>query len=195
MEQIIDKEIIEKTVAVLRSGGVILYPTDTVWGIGCDATNRDAVKRIFEIKERADHKAMIVLTHSVDEVARYVNDLPHIASELLRSNGDGGKPLTLILPQGAGVASNLLPPEETIAIRVPQHKFCKLILRKLHRPVVSTSANISGEPTPSSFDKISKDIISKVDYVVPRECEGQPTGKPSSIISISEDGQVSIIRT
>ncbi len=191
----IDSTIIDRAVEVLRSGGVILYPTDTVWGIGCDATNVEAVKRISEIKERDDKKAMIVLVDSIDNVVRYVKSMPMIADELYKASEGSAKPLTLILPDGVGVASNLLPEERTIAIRVPEHQFCNLLLRKLRRPLVSTSANISGEPTPMTFEQISEAIISRVDYVVPRSCEGKPTGKPSSIIAVGSDSEFKIIRS
>ncbi|MEG3047730.1 MAG: L-threonylcarbamoyladenylate synthase, partial [Mucinivorans sp.] len=134
----------EEIIAVLRSGGVILYPTDTVWGLGCDATNAEAVAKIFAIKHRAEQKAMIVLLPTIDSVARYIDRVPDMAWELFE-NSRGGKPLTLILPGGAGVADNLLPPERTMAIRVPEHRFCNELLRKLNRPLVSTSANISGQ--------------------------------------------------
>lgn len=189
----IDKEIIEKTVEVLRQGGVILYPTDTVWGLGCDATNKEAVEKIYRIKKRADSKAMIVLVDSVNNVAKYVKRVIPMADELYEASR-GGKPLTLIMPEGVGVAENLLPEERSIAIRVPEHKFCELVLRKLRRPLVSTSANISGGVTPMNFKEISTEIVEGVDYVVPMKCEGRMTGKPSSIIMLGADYGIKVIR-
>lgn len=183
----------EEIVKILKEGGVILYPTDTVWGVGCDATNAEAVARVFEIKEREEQKAMIMLLPSVDSVAKYVKKVPDVAWELLE-NSRGATPLTLILEGGVGVAENLLPAEKTIAIRVPEHKFCEELLRKFGRPLVSTSANISGSPSPSKFEDISSLILERVDMVVDRHNEGQPTGRPSSIISLSDSGEIRIIR-
>lgn len=183
----------DEIIEILKSGGVILYPTDTVWGLGCDATNAEAVAKIYKIKQRDDRKAMIVLTDSVDNVARYVGALPTIAAELIEA-AYGSHPLTVILPGGAGVAQNLLPEERSIAIRVPDHSFCREVIRKLRRPLVSTSANISGEAAPTKFTEISKEIIDAVDFVVPIEYEGCPTRKPSSIIRIDGSGSFTIIR-
>lgn len=183
----------EEALKIVRAAGVILYPTDTVWGLGCDATNEKAVQRIFEIKRRQDQKAMIILVDKIDSVARYVESVPDVAWQLLES-AEGSAPLTLILPGGVGVAPNLLPKERTIAIRVPEHKFCQELLRKLNRPLVSTSANISGQASPAAFDQISDEIKRSVDYIVPIENEGSPTSKPSSIISLSLTGEISIIR-
>lgn len=184
----------EEALKTLRDGGVILYPTDTVWGLGCDATNADAVARVFEIKRRSQAKAMIVLVESADDIARYVSSVPDVVWELLDA-AKGSSPLTLILQGGVGVANNLLPAEKTIAIRVVEHKFCNDLLHKFRRPLVSTSANISGEPTPMTFEQISEEVISAVDYVVPIEYQGSPTGKSSSIISVGEHGQIAIIRS
>lgn len=189
----IKKEIIERTVEVLKQGGIILYPTDTVWGLGCDATNKEAIEKIYRLKKRAEAKAMIVLVDSINNVARYVKSVIPMADELYEASR-GGKPLTLIMPSGVGVAENLLPEEGSIAIRVPEHRFCELLLRKLRRPLVSTSANISGEATPVSFREIPQEIVDGVDYVVPRECEGSMSGKPSSIIMLSSDYGVKVIR-
>ncbi|MEG0725327.1 MAG: L-threonylcarbamoyladenylate synthase, partial [Mucinivorans sp.] len=183
----------EEIIAVLRSGGVILYPTDTVWGLGCDATNAEAVAKIFAIKHRAEQKAMIVLLPTIDSVARYIDRVPDMAWELFE-NSRGGKPLTLILPGGAGVADNLLPLERTMAIRVPEHRFCNELLRKLNRPLVSTSANISGQTAAVHLEDVSPEILNAVDYVVDKSNEGQPTGQPSSIISLSLSGEIHIIR-
>lgn len=183
----------EEIIKILKEGGVILYPTDTVWGLGCDATNAQAVEKIYKIKARSDHKAMIILTDTAENVARYVRTIPPIADELIQASV-GSQPLTVILPGGVGVAANLLPPEKSIAIRVPNHDFCRELLSKLRRPLVSTSANISGQPAPTRFSEISPAVIDAVDYVVPIEMEGRPTRKPSSIIKIEADGSFSIIR-
>lgn len=187
------KEIIEQTLKVLNSGGVILYPTDTVWGIGCDATNAEAVAKVYKIKEREDSKAMIMLLSSINDVYRYTEKLPEAAEQLFEASGEGS-PITVIVPDGCSVAPNALPAEKTIALRIPHHDFCAQLLRRFRRPLVSTSANISGEPSPSSFDKISDTILNRVDYIVPRKMEKGASGTPSSIIIVSADNSIKIIR-
>ena len=182
---------IHNALQVLRSGGVILYPTDTVWGIGCDATNPQAVQRVLDIKHSIDKKGMIVLVDSIDSVAKYFNNIPPIAWDLLEC---ADKPLTLILPQAVGVAPVLIPKEGTLAIRVPKHDFCHQLLTRFGRPLVSTSANISGQSTPLSFDMIDPVIRDAVDFVVDPQWEGTPSRKPSSIIQLGAGGEVSIIR-
>lgn len=185
------KEEVQKALEVLKKGGIILYPTDTVWGIGCDATNASAVDRIYELKKRNDKKSMIVLVDKLDNVSKYVKKVPEVAWDLLEV---ADKPLTLILPEARGVAENLVPEEKTIGIRVADHDFCKQLIYKLGRPLVSTSANISGEPSPKTFSEISNVIKDGVDMVVGTSFEGKPTRKPSSIIQLGEGGQVQIIR-
>lgn len=185
------KDEIAAAVETLKSGGIILYPTDTVWGIGCDATNRGAIEKIEALKERVDKKSMIIITDSIDRAACYTRNAPDIAWELMET---AVKPLTLILPRGTAVAQNLLPEEGTIAIRVADHQFCKMLCRKFGRAIVSTSANISSEPTPKGFKDISERIIGGVDMVVDPAFEGKPTGKPSSIIALSPSAEIKIIR-
>ncbi len=185
------EEQIEKALEVLGSGGIILYPTETVWGLGCDATNAEAVRKIYDLKQREDNKAMIVLVREAGDVARYVRDVPEVAWQLLEVND---KPLTLILDEGCGVASNLLPPEKTIAIRVTSNEFCKALLRKFRRPLVSTSANISGEPTPKTFGDISQRVKDGVDFVVDSSYARGATGESSSIIKLSLSGEFKILR-
>lgn len=185
------KEEIARVVEVLRRGGIILYPTDTVWGIGCDATNAEAVKKIYALKQSSDKKSMLVIVGRIDDVARYVNRAPAVAWELLEM---AEKPLTLILPGACGVAENLVPEEGTLGIRVPDHAFCRALLERLGRPLVSTSANISGEAAPADFAGIDERIRNGVDLVVDPRFEGHPTRKASSIILLGEAGQVRIIR-
>ena len=182
---------VEATVEVLRKGGIILYPTDTVWGIGCDATDEEAVARIYALKRSENKKSMLVLCGSADMAVRYVNRAPGIAFEVQEM---ATSPLTLILPGATGVAPNLIPEEGTLGIRIPDHEFCREVLRRFNRPVVSTSANISGEPAPKRLPEIAREIIDGVDYVVDPRFEGHPTGKPSSIIAFTEEGGVKIIR-
>lgn len=193
MQQTKDKlqQEVEATLEVLRKGGIILYPTDTVWGIGCDATNEESVARIYALKRSENKKSMLVLCGSADMAVRYVNRAPGIAFEVQEM---ATSPLTLILPGATGVAPNLIPEEGTLGIRIPDHEFCREVLRRFNRPIVSTSANISGEPAPKRLPEISREIIDGVDYVVNPRFEGHPTGKPSSIIAFTEEGGVKIIR-
>ena len=185
------KEEIAKAIEVLRNGGVILYPTDTVWGIGCDATNKEAVQRIYDLKKSVDKKSMLVLCKDADMVVRYVDKAPGIAFEVMEM---ATNPLTLILPGATGVAANLIPEEGTLGVRVPNHEFCQKLLYKFGKPIVSTSANISGEKSPKNLAEVSKAIIEGVDFVVNPRFQGRPTGKPSSIIAFGEDSEVTIIR-
>ncbi len=185
------RQEVERAVAVLRAGGVILYPTDTVWGLGCDATNAEAVAKIYELKRSADKKSMLVLCASADMVVRYVNRAPGIAFEVMEL---ATEPLTLILPGAAGVAANLVPEEGTLGVRVPDHAFCSSMLRAFGRPVVSTSVNISGEPAALSLAEAPRELVEGVDFVVNPRFEGRPTRKPSSIVAFTEDGAVKVIR-
>ena len=185
-----EKEI-ELALEALRKGGLILYPTDTVWGVGCDATNADAVARIYALKRSENKHSMLVLCESADMVVRYVNKAPGIAFEVMEM---ATKPLTLILPGASGLAENLIPEEKTLGVRVPDHEFCRKLLRKFGRPIVSTSANISGEPTPKNLAEVSREIIDGVDMVVNPRYQGRPTRKASSIIAFGEGGEVKIIR-
>ena len=182
---------IEKCIEVLRGGGIILYPTDTVWGIGCDATNEEAVQKVYQLKQSEDKHSMLCLCRDADMVVRYVNRAPGIAFEVMELSD---KPLTAILPGAVGVAKSLIPEAGTLGVRVPQHEFCQALLRKFGKPIVSTSANISGEPTAKRLKEVAQEIIDGVDYVVNPRFEGKPTLKPSSIIAFGEGGEIEIIR-
>ena len=184
-------EPIYQALEVLRKGGIILYPTDTVWGIGCDATNDEAVERIYRLKRSGEKKSMLVLLDHPDKVSLYIRKVPDIAWQLYEV---ADKPLTLILPGACAVAENLIPEEGTLGIRIPEHEFCKKLIRKLNRPLVSTSANISGEATPAGLQEGAQEIIDGVDFVVNPRFEGKPTRKASSIIAFGEGGEVKIIR-
>lgn len=185
------QEEIDAAVEVLKRGGIILYPTDTVWGIGCDATNAEAVEKIYALKRSENKKGMIILSDSIDSVGRYFGEVPSVAWDLFEC---ADKPLTLILPGACGVATNLIPDEGTLAVRVPDHEFCRRLVRRLGHPIVSTSANISGDRTPEGFGDIDEEIKRGVDYVVDVSCEGNPTRKASSIIMLGAGGEVKIIR-
>jgi L-threonylcarbamoyladenylate synthase len=182
---------VDKCVEVLRAGGLILYPTDTVWGIGCDATNEEAVERVYALKRSEEKTSMLCLMRDADMVVRYVNKAPGIAFEVMELSD---KPLTAILPGAVGVAKNLIPESQTLGVRIPQHEFCQALLRKFGKPIVSTSANISGEPAAKRLKDVDEEIIKGVDYVVHPRLEGKPTLKPSSIIAFGEGGEVEIIR-
>ncbi len=198
-----DKELILKqALETLRSGGVILYPTDTVWGIGCDATDPAAVAKVFAIKHREDSKALVLLASDLDMVARYVKVIPQMAIDLVEVND---RPMTLIYPGAiAGekeaaadrrrLAWNVVAEDGSVGIRIPMSDFCRQLAYKLGRPIVSTSANISGEPTPQRFTDIEEAIKSAVDYACPPKTDTESTGKASQIISIGLDGEVKIIR-
>ncbi len=183
--------MIEQAVEVLKRGGVILYPTDTVWGLGCDATNASAIDKLVKLKRSEGKIGHIVLMGDADMAARYVNDAPSVAWELMELST---KPLTLILPGGVGIDKSLLGDDSSIAIRVPDHEFCRQLLRKFRRPIVSTSANFSGEDTPLSFEEIDPAIVAGVDLVVDRRYEGHPTRKPSSMIAFEKGGSFKIVR-
>ena len=191
MEKNTMDEEIRQAVEILKKGGLLLYPTDTVWGVGCDATNQEAVDKVYKLKQSHDKKGMLILVDSIDNVSRYVRKVPDVAWQLFEV---ADKPLTLILPGACGVAENLIPEEKTIGIRVPDHEFCKKLLRKLGRPLVSTSANISGKPTPASFGEISDEIRRGVDMIVDSSFEGNPTRQASSIIMVGEGGEIKILR-
>lgn len=182
---------VEEAAEVLKQGGLILYPTDTLWGIGCDATNAEAVAKIYALKRSENKHSMLVLCHSAEQIVRYVNRAPGIAFEVMEM---ATSPLTLILPGAVGVAENLVPAEGTLGVRVPDHEFCRLLLRRFGRPIVSTSANISGEKSPKGLADVAREIVEGVNYVVNPRFQGRPTGKPSSIIAFGEGGEVQVIR-
>lgn len=184
-------EDIRNAVAVMKKGGVILYPTDTVWGIGCDATNASAVARIYEIKKREESKAMICLVDNENRIQRYVRDVPEVAWDVMNLSI---RPTTVILDGADGLASNLVAEDGSIAMRITKEEFSKELCYRMQKPIVSTSANISGEPTAQNYRDISQEIIDAVDYVCwTRRNEHQPH-QPSSIIRLRKNGEVTIIR-
>ncbi len=188
MEEI--KQEIENALEVLKKGGIILYPTDTVWGIGCDATNPQAVERIYKLKKRSDSKAMICLVNSVKMLEQFVDQVPDPAYDVIDHST---KPTTIIYDNPIRVANNLVAEDETLAIRVVKEPFCEQLVYKLRKPLVSTSANISGEPTPNSFAQIAPEILKGVDYVV-NLYHSKISDKPSVIIKIGNDRTVKVIR-
>lgn len=199
---------INKAVQVLRNGGVILYPTDTVWGIGCDATDPAAVAKVFKIKNRPDSKSLVLLAGDLDMVCKYIREIPEMAMQLVEVND---KPMTIIYPgavRGEGpdvsgkmpeadkgcLAYNVVAEDGTVGIRIPMADFCRQLSFRLGRPIVSTSANISGEPTPKNFAGISPEIREAVDYIVDPDLERGASGQASSIIKVGMDSTIEIIR-
>ena len=185
------REDIQKACEVLQKGGVILYPTDTVWGIGCDATNEEAVKRVYEIKRRADSKAMLVLVDSDVKVDFYVKDVPEVAWDLIQY---ATKPLTVIYDDARNLAPNLIGEDGSVGIRVTSEEFSKQLCFRFRKAIVSTSANISGEPSPASFSEIQDEIKQAVDYIVEYRQDEPAGAKPSSILKLGRGGLIKIIR-
>ncbi len=176
---------------VLREGGVILYPTDTVWGLGCDARNSRAVRRIFEIKRRSEAKALITLVDSLAALERVVDEVPEVAAQLAELSDS---PVTIIYDRGRGVAPELLAADGSIGVRLTREPFSAALCRSLRGPLVSTSANVSGEPTPMDFSSIPSEILEAVDYVCTSRRNEAPATKSSSVIKISEGGVFKILR-
>ena len=190
------KEEISKAIEVLRNGGVILYPTDTVWGIGCDATNPEAVAKVYAIKKRSDSKSLVLLASDMDMICRYVKEVPEMAIQLVEVND---KPMTIIYPgavkgQTNALAFNTVAEDGTVGIRIPMMDFCQQLVFRFGRPVVSTSANISGEPTPKRYADIQQEIKDAVDHIVEPSLEKGATGTSSSIIKVGLDYSIEIIR-
>ena len=181
---------IENALQVLKRGGLILYPTDTVWGIGCDATNPAAIERVFQLKKRSDKKSLICLVHDFKMLEFHVENVPEVAYDILKY---AVKPTTIIYDNPIRISETLIAEDNSLAIRVVKDDFCKQLIRKFRRPIVSTSANFSGEKTPQSFKEISTGILEGVDYVVNLQ-QDRKTGKPSAIIKLKADGTVTVIR-
>lgn len=184
-------EEINKTIEILKNGGIILYPTDTVWGIGCDATNPEAVKKIYEIKKREDSKSMLVLVDSENRLQQYVKEVPEAAWQIIEV---ADNPITIIYPEGKNLAPNILAEDKSIGIRITREDFTKNLIYKFKKPLVSTSANISGEKSPAFFNEISKQIKDSVDYIVNHRQSDTSKKQPSSIIKIGLKNEIIIIR-
>lgn len=201
------KEEIQRALEVLRKGGLILYPTDTVWGIGCDATDPEAVAKVYEIKRRSDSKSLVLLASDMDMISRYIKEVPEMAIQLVEVND---KPMTIIYPDAVtgpkpdgdvlpkaekyALAFNTVAEDGSVGMRIPMMEFCQQLVFRLGRPIVSTSANISGEATPKKFAEISQDVKSAVDHIVDPALERGSTGQSSSIIKVGLDYSIEIIR-
>ena len=185
------KTEIEKALTVLKNGGVILYPTDTVWGLGCDATNADAVEKINVIKGRAADKSFIVLLDTDSKIQSYVSEVPEVAYDLIEY---AEHPLTIVFSGAKNLAKNVISADGTVAIRIVKHDFVQQLLQRFRKPITSTSANISGMPTAQSFDEIDENIKEAVDYIVDWEQNLRNNKKASTIMKLSPSGQFSFIR-
>ncbi len=185
------KTEIVRTLEVLKKGGTILYPTDTIWGLGCDATNFDAVEKIKNIKRRIDEKRFIVLIDSIDNLYKYVKDAAEISFDLIEKYN---KPLTIVYPRAYGVAKNVIADDGTLAIRVVKHEFCRELIKQLGSPLLSSSANISGNVAPSSFDAISKEVINSVDYAVQLYRDNINQFNASTLIKLDDSGSFIVLR-
>lgn len=182
---------IKKAVEVMRQGGVILYPTDTVWGIGCDATNPEAVARVYKIKHRDDSKALICLVDSEARLQRYVRNVPEVAWQVMEL---AMQPTTVILDNATGLAENLIAEDGSIAMRITGEPFSKELCYRFQKPIVSTSANISGQPAAENYKDISEELINSVDYVCYSRKQEKKPHTPSKILRIRLNGEVEIIR-
>ena len=184
-------EDLKKACDVLRKGGLILYPTDTIWGIGCDATNEEAVQRVYTLKQRADNKAMLLLLGNEARLESYVQEVPEMAWSLIEV---ADRPLTLIYPGARNLAPNLIAEDGSVGIRITREEFSRRLCEQFRRPVVSTSANISGQPAPHTFQEIAEEIKQGVDYIVQYRQDDLTAAQPSSIIKLGAGGLFQIIR-
>lgn len=185
------KDEVAKALKVVQDGGIILYPTDTIWGIGCDATNTEAVKRIFALKQREEAKSMIILLDTDNKLQSYVREVPDIAYDLIEF---AENPLTLVMPGAKNISEALIAADGSVGIRVAKYPFCEQLIQRLRKPLVSTSANISGQPSPQNFGEISQDIIEGVDYVVDIDQHDTTLKKPSTIMRLAPDGRFEFLR-
>ena len=185
------KDDINKALEVLKTGGIILYPTDTIWGLGCDATNEAAVERIFKLKGRDAGKSLIVLLDTENKLESYVSDVPAIAYDLIEY---AENPLTIIYSGAKNLAKNVIHEDGSLGIRIVRHQFCQQLIQRFRKPIVSTSANLSGQPSPKNFSEISQDVINGVDYVVEFEQDDLTERKASTIMKLEPDGRFAFIR-
>jgi L-threonylcarbamoyladenylate synthase len=185
------KEEVAKALKVVQDGGIILYPTDTIWGIGCDAANTEAVKKIFALKQRDETKSMIILLDTENKLESYIQEVPSIAYDLIEY---AENPLTLVMPGAKNISPALIAADGSVGLRIAKHDFCRQLIQRLRKPLVSTSANISGKPSPQTFDEVEQEIIDGVDYVVNLEQHNAGKKKPSTIMRLNPDGRFEFIR-
>ena len=182
---------VERSLKMLRSGGVILYPTDTIWGIGCDATNAAAIQRIYQLKKREEKKSMIILVDNETMIGEYVS---HPSKKILSFLSQQKRPTTAIFEKAINLPEIIISQDRTIAIRITKDEFCRSLIQQLKKPLISTSANISGEPYPQSFSEVSEQIKKGVDYIVQYRQDDRAPAKPSSIIRLNENNEIEFIR-
>jgi len=185
------RDEVKKAFEVVQQGGIILYPTDTIWGIGCDATNTEAVQKIFALKQRAAEKSMIILLDTENKLESYIREVPAVAYDLIEF---AENPLTLVMPGAKNISPALIADDGSVGLRVSKHPFCQQLIQRLRKPLVSTSANISGEPSPQNFNQISPEIIDGVDYVVDIDQHDLSVKKPSTIMRIDPSGMFEFLR-
>jgi L-threonylcarbamoyladenylate synthase len=185
------RDEVAKAFKILQEGGIILYPTDTIWGIGCDATNTEAVQKIYRLKQRDETKSMIILLDTENKLESYVSEVNPLAYDLIEY---AENPLTLVMPGAKNLSPALIAADGSIAIRVTGHEFCKQVIQRLRKPIVSTSANISGKPSPQYFSQIDQEIIDGVDYVVDMDQHSKEIKNPSTIMKLAPDGRFEFIR-
>ncbi|MBK0378132.1 L-threonylcarbamoyladenylate synthase [Mucilaginibacter segetis] len=185
------KDEVNKALEIVQAGGMILYPTDTIWGIGCDATNTDAVKKIYQLKQREESKSMIILLDTDNKLQSYITEVPDIAYDLIEF---AENPLTLVMPGARNISPALIAADGSVGIRVSSHPFCQQLIQRLRKPLVSTSANISGHASPQYFSKIDQEIINGVDYVVDIDQHSTEAKKPSTIMRLNPNGTFEFIR-
>ena len=185
------KDEVAKALKVIQDGGIILYPTDTIWGIGCDAGNNEAVQKIYKLKQRDESKSMIILLDTANKLESYIQEVPGIAFDLIDY---AEKPLTLVMPGAKNIAPSLIAADGSVGVRIVKHDFCQQLIQRLRRPLVSTSANISGSPSPQNFGQIAPEIIDGVDYVVDLEQYGMTQKSPSTIMKLAPNGSFEFLR-
>ena len=185
------RDEVKKAFEIVQQGGIILYPTDTIWGIGCDATNTEAVQKLFAIKKRAAEKSMIILLDTENKLESYIREVPAVAYDLIEFSEN---PLTLVMPGAKNISSALIAEDGSIGVRVSKHSFCQQLIQRLRKPLVSTSANISGQPSPQNFAQIAPEILEGVDYVVDVDQHDLSVKKPSTIIRIDPSGAFEFLR-
>lgn len=185
------KDEVNKALQIVQQGGIILYPTDTIWGIGCDASNTEAIKKIFKLKQRDEAKSLLILVDTENKLESYVQDVPAIAYDLIEF---ADNPLTLVMPGAKNLPPELISPDGSIGIRVSKHPFCQQLIQRLRKPLVSTSANISGQPSPQNFMQIAPEILEGVDYVVDIDQHDLSVKKPSTIMRLEPSGRFEFIR-
>lgn len=185
------KDEIAKALKVIQEGGIILYPTDTIWGIGCDAANTEAIQKIYKLKQRSESKSMIILLDTDAKLPSYIKEVPELAYNLIEY---AENPLTLVMPGARNISPSLIAADGSVGIRVAKHPFCEGLIQRLRKPLVSTSANISGKPSPQYFSQVEQEIIEGVDYVVDIDQHSMEIKTPSTIMRLEADGKFEFIR-